>query len=65
MKHKPQIQTLEPKPNHLQPQIRNYRTQMKSISNLTTKPPPLLAATTFFLLVFAWGVGLRERGREG
>ena len=32
-KHKPQIQTLEPKPNHLQPQIWSYQIQTKSTSN--------------------------------
>ena len=63
-KYKPQIYTLELKPNHLQPQIRSYQIQMESTSNQTIKPPPLLAATTFFFLVFAWGVDLRGRGRE-
>ena len=58
-KHRPRIQTLEPKPNHLQPQIQSYQTQMESTSNLTIKPPPLLAAATFFFLVFAWGMGLK------
>ena len=32
---------------------------------MTTKPLTLLAIVAFFLLVFAWGVGLRGQGREG
>ena len=32
-KQKPQIQTLEPKPNHLQPQIWSYQIQIESTSD--------------------------------
>ena len=66
-KQKPQIQTLEPKPNHLQPQIRSYQIQIESTSD-QPKQNSLLSSFSCLLGVWIWedkGERKRETERMG
>ena len=62
-KQKPQIQTLEPKPNHLQPQIWNYQIQTESTSDQPKWNQPQIRC--FLLSRVCLGCGFeRTRGKE-
>ena len=63
-KHNPQIQTLELKPNHLQPQIQNYQTQTKSTSP-DNKNISSLSRRCFLLARVCLGCGFAWRWFHG